>query len=74
MEQPRFSLNGQVALVSGASRGIGHDLVIALARAGAVVAAGVRSYADAPDLDATYDGGGRSFRVALDVTDIGSIQ
>ena len=73
MEQPSFSLDGQVALVSGASRGIGHDLVIALARAGAIVAAGIRSEADAPDLDASFEGGGRSFRVPLDVRDIGSI-
>jgi NAD(P)-dependent dehydrogenase (short-subunit alcohol dehydrogenase family) len=74
MEQPSFSLDGQVALVSGASRGIGHDLVMALARAGAVVAAGVRSDAEAPDLEANVEGGGRSFRVPLDVTDIGSIR
>ena len=74
VEQPSFSLDGQVALVSGASRGIGHDLVVALARAGAVVAAGVRSQADASDLNQTFEGGGRSFRVGLDVTDIGSIR
>ena len=74
MEQPSFSLDGQVALVSGASRGIGHDLVVALARAGATVAAGVRSEGDAPDLDVSSVGGGRSFRVPLDVTDIGSIR
>ena len=74
MEQPNFSLNGQVALVSGGSRGIGHDLVIALARAGAVVAAGIRSDGEAPDLDAAFESGGRSFRVPLDVTDIGSIR
>jgi NAD(P)-dependent dehydrogenase (short-subunit alcohol dehydrogenase family) len=74
VEQPSFSLDGQVALVSGATRGIGHDLAIALAQAGAKVAAGVRSDGDAPDLEATFKGGGRSFRVSLDVTDIGSIR
>ncbi len=41
MEQPSFDIGGQVALVTGASRGIGHDLVLALAAAGAKVAAGV---------------------------------
>lgn len=38
MEYPSFDLDGQVALVTGASCGIGHDL--ALAHAGAQVAAG----------------------------------
>ncbi len=75
MEQPNFSLAGQVAIVSGASRGIGHDLVLALARAGAVVAAGVRSIDDATDLVAQVaDRDGRAMAIELDVTDQGSIQ
>ena len=75
MEQPNFSLAGQVAIVSGASRGIGHDLVLALARAGAVVAAGVRSIDDATDLVAQVaDRDGRAMAIELDVTDQGSVQ
>ena len=43
MEFPSFDLTGQAALITGASRGIGHDLARALAHAGADVLAGVRS-------------------------------
>src|SRR5665648_752604 len=50
MEHPTFDLTDQVALVTGASRGIGHDLVLALAAAGATVAAGARSAADVTGL------------------------
>ena len=43
MDYPSFDLDGHVALVTGASRGIGHDLALALAHAGAQVVAGARS-------------------------------
>jgi NAD(P)-dependent dehydrogenase (short-subunit alcohol dehydrogenase family) len=42
MEQPSFDLGGRVALVTGASRGIGHDLALALEGAGATVVSGIR--------------------------------
>jgi NAD(P)-dependent dehydrogenase (short-subunit alcohol dehydrogenase family) len=58
-------LDGQVALVTGASRGIGHDLTHALADAGARAVAGVRTPDHAPAGLAA---------VALDVRDLASIR
>ena len=46
---PRFDLKGQVALVTGAARGLGHAISLALAAAGADVALGLR--------DVNADGG-----------------
>ena len=42
-------LNGRIALVTGASRGIGAAIAIALARAGAAVAVNYRERADAAE-------------------------
>src|SRR5208337_2830143 len=42
MEYPRFELTGQVALVTGAARGLGRAISLALAHAGADVALGLR--------------------------------
>jgi NAD(P)-dependent dehydrogenase (short-subunit alcohol dehydrogenase family) len=65
MDQPDFSLEGNVALVTGASRGIGRDLATALAQAGATTVAGVRDLVDRPEgLDA----------VTIDLRDLGSIR
>jgi NAD(P)-dependent dehydrogenase (short-subunit alcohol dehydrogenase family) len=46
---PRFDMEGQVALVTGAGRGLGRAIALALSEAGADVALGLRQ------LD--YDGG-----------------
>jgi NAD(P)-dependent dehydrogenase (short-subunit alcohol dehydrogenase family) len=46
MHQPDFSLRGQVAVVTGASKGIGRGLAVILAKAGAKVALVGRSETD----------------------------
>ncbi len=42
MEYPRFTVHGQVALVTGAARGLGRAIALALADAGADIALGLR--------------------------------
>ena len=74
MEYPDFRLDGDVAVVTGASKGIGRDLARALAAAGARVAVAARSVAD---LDALVDDieadGGEALAIQLDVRDTAQI-
>ena len=66
---PRFDLNGQVALVTGAARGIGHAIALALANAGADVALGLRDAATGGDLVRTIEAmGRRALPLQMDVT------
>ena len=66
---PNFSLAGQVALVTGASSGIGHHLAGALAAAGAAVAVAARRVdlleARAHEITAA---GGKALPITCDVT------
>jgi NAD(P)-dependent dehydrogenase (short-subunit alcohol dehydrogenase family) len=65
---PSFDLAGQTALVTGAARGLGRAISLALANAGADVALGLLDPDSAEDLEAEIRSmGRRSLRVAMDV-------
>jgi NAD(P)-dependent dehydrogenase (short-subunit alcohol dehydrogenase family) len=74
-DYPSFDLEGSVALVTGASRGIGRDLARALAHAGANVAVGARSTGDLEELAREIGNeGGAAQPVELDVRSRDSIE
>jgi 2-deoxy-D-gluconate 3-dehydrogenase len=74
MHYPDFRLDGQVALVTGASKGIGWDLAKALAHAGASVAVAARDQESLERLaDEIRSAGGEALAVRLDVRDVGQI-
>jgi NAD(P)-dependent dehydrogenase (short-subunit alcohol dehydrogenase family) len=65
---PAFDVAGKVALVTGAARGIGREIAIALARAGADVALGFRDLAAAGDVaDVIRALGRRALPLQMDV-------
>src|SRR3954447_21931210 len=71
---PSFDLTDRVALVTGAGRGIGRDLALALAYAGARVVAGSRTSDEVDALAADIvDGGEQASAVQVDVRDLASI-
>jgi NAD(P)-dependent dehydrogenase (short-subunit alcohol dehydrogenase family) len=68
---PDFALAGTTALVTGAARGLGREIALALAHAGADVALGLRDVSDAEDLqEAILAMGRRTMRVQLDVREL----
>ena len=69
-------LSGRVALVTGASRGIGRAIALELARCGAAVAVNYRERADAAEevVAQIERDGGRAIAVCADVTDFDAVQ
>lgn len=69
------SLAGKVALIAGASRGIGATTAEAFARSGAAVVLGARSRQDLESVAAEIRGyGGQALAVPTDVTDPASVR
>ncbi|HEX5070947.1 MAG TPA: 3-oxoacyl-ACP reductase FabG [Vicinamibacterales bacterium] len=67
------ALQGRVALVTGASRGIGRAIALGLAGAGATVVAAARGANAEATAAAIRESGGAAEAIALDVTDAAAI-
>lgn len=73
-DYPSFDLTGRVALVTGAARGLGSAISLALAHAGADVALGLRDVKTGADLAREIEGMGRRvLRLQMDVTRLDEI-
>jgi NAD(P)-dependent dehydrogenase (short-subunit alcohol dehydrogenase family) len=74
MDFPNFDLTGQVALVTGAARGLGAAISLALAHAGADVALGLRDLSAAEDVARQIEAmGRRALPLQMDVRHLDQI-
>jgi NAD(P)-dependent dehydrogenase (short-subunit alcohol dehydrogenase family) len=72
---PRFDLTGQIALVTGAARGLGRAISFALAQAGAHVALGLRNVNEHGDVAAEIEALGRqALPLQMDMTSLDQIR
>ena len=70
-----FDLTGKIALVTGASRGIGREIAITLGKAGATVVGTATSEAGAADITEGLKAAGvKGFGAVLNVTDTASLE
>jgi NAD(P)-dependent dehydrogenase (short-subunit alcohol dehydrogenase family) len=71
---PRFDLTGQVALVTGAARGLGRAISLALANAGADVALGLRDVNTGGELAKEIEAlGRRALPLQMDITQLDQV-
>lgn len=72
---PRFDLEGQIALVTGAARGLGRAIALALAHAGAEVALGLRDIRSGSELAHEIESmGRRALPLQMDVTRLDQVR
>ena len=68
-----FELTGKIAIVTGASRGIGRGIASLLAARGAIVVAAARGEHAAPVVSEIVAAGGHAELASVDVTDAGTV-
>lgn len=74
MVRERYQLDGRIAIVTGAGRGLGRTMALALAQAGADVVAAARSEAEIQETaDAVKEIGRRGLAIPTDVTDSAAV-
>lgn len=75
MQTTQLPLQDQVAVVTGASRGIGRAIALAYAQAGAAVVCGARGASEIEETARLIrDNGGRAIAQSVDVADYASVQ